>query len=163
MALSKIKKYILYTIAAALIVGLVYDIFIDTNLILKNAHAKWANITIFDVKADLQPTKIDTITTTNEQEIEQVVKALQKPLLYKRLPRIGTVPANPNDRLELTVTLVLDNDKVLGYYITSQGDIEIRRDNRSSFYADVFGGGSIEWFKQLKTLYDQKRKDAKWS
>lgn len=163
MIRSNKQKIFLYVIAAGIIIYFIYDIFFDANRILENEHVKLVTIIVTDVKAGFEKCDTEQITTTDENEIKEVINILQKPLLYKKLPHIGGVPIYTNDFIELKVGLLLYNDKTIEYYINSQGDMNIRKGFRThSTNVSILGGNKTTWFEQLKGVFDSKRQSAKW-
>lgn len=117
-----------------------------------------------DVKAGWSPVKTSILFTKNTDEINDVLDILQKPVFYKILPHLGPVPIYENDRYEIVIALLSENNELLRYYFDSQGHVKIERFDKKFFSKDVnvFSSSNITWFEKMMELYKNNKKNKKW-
>jgi hypothetical protein len=139
--------------------------FWGVNGLTKNKKVVSVSMVMNDVKAGLEPIQTETLSTTDENEIKEILNTLQKPIFYKALPDLGGVPANSSDFLELEVILQSDNNRSLVYYANSHGYTKIEMFENGILFSkkvNVFLSNNANWFKQLSELYKDKKQNRKW-
>lgn len=151
-------------IVFALIAFGVCSMFWGVNGLTKNIKVVRVVMAITDCKAGLEPIQIEMLSTTDDNEIKQILDTLQKPIFYKTLPHLSGVPTYDNDFLELKIILQSDNNKSLEYFVDSHGYMKIDMLNGmfSSKNVNVFLSSNVSWFKQLRELYMDKKQNGKW-
>lgn len=153
------KKIRLFILVIIVCTCFLYSRYISINRFCKNENIIEVGLVLSDVKAGLSPVETTKIETVDQQEIQEIVNILNKSKLLKTLPSLGNVKCNTNDRFELRIFLITETKRILEYLITSEGHIQIKRNNDKSFSnAIILNGSAIECFNDLKRLFDQKSK-----
>jgi hypothetical protein len=160
----KLNKQMLLTIVFVLIIFATVSMFWGVNGLTRNMKVTKVSMTNMDIKSGL-PIQTKMLSTTDSNEIKQVLNILEKSIFYKTLPDWGSVPANGNDRLRLIVTFQSDNNRIVEYTVDSLGNMKIDTFNGrwSSKNVSILGQSDTKWFKQLKNLYDGKEQNQKWT
>jgi hypothetical protein len=122
----------------------------------KNEDVTKVVLSLSDVKAGLDDTKTKTVTMTDQQEIQDIIDALHQRTIVRTYPDFWPVNPNPNDRLELRITLTSTEKVLLEYLITSKGHVEIRKGSDDFSNVFVLNGSATKWFEDLKKLFNAK-------
>jgi hypothetical protein len=159
-----VNRHTSFIIVFALIVFTVCSLFWGVNGLTKNIKVVKVVMAINDCKAGLEPVQTEMLSTTDENEIKEILGTLQKPVFYRKLPDLGSVPANDSDFYELKIILQSDNNKSLEYFTDSHGrmKIEMLDGTFSSKNVNIFLSSNVRWFKQLRKLYIDKERNIKW-
>ena len=161
---NKINLFLLILIVTILISFLGYSTFVDINRLLKNINVTRATITINNVKAGFYEIQSKTITTSDSEEIQEILAILKRPLFYKSMPHIGNVPANSSDRIELNVGFLKDNNESIEYTITSTGDMIVKRQNgKYNSNIKIYRQNTKTLFHELKAFFDSKERNKNWT
>jgi hypothetical protein len=161
---NKKRRIFFIIIIAGLIIYVGYNMF-NINSLFYNVNVVKASLTSHNVKAGLYNVESKTIETTDKKEIEEIITTIKKKRLYRILPDLDSVPANPYNRIELNINFLLDTNESLEYYITSEGNMKVISNNNikcKTSNVNIFAGNAKAWFEQLKALYDSKEQNGKW-
>jgi hypothetical protein len=153
------KQMLLITVFALIILGTV-SMFWGVNGLTRNMKVTKVSMTNMDIKSGL-PIQTKILSTTDSNEIKEILNILEKSIFYKTLPDWGSVPANGNDRLRLIVTLQSDNNRIVEYSVDSLGNmkIDIFNGRWSSKNVSILGQRDTKWFEKLKNLYVDKERN----
>jgi hypothetical protein len=156
----KLNKQMLLIIGLVLSIYGTVSMFWGVNGLTRNMKVTKVSMTNIDIKSGLRyQTKM--LSTTDSNEIKEILNILEKSIFYKTLPDWGSVPANGYDRLKLIITLQSDNNRILEYSVDSLGNMKIDAFNGrwSSKNVSIFGQRDTKWFEQLKNLYVDKEQN----
>jgi hypothetical protein len=150
----------LLIIVFALIIFGTVSMFWGVNGLTRNMKVTKVSMTNMDIKSGL-PIQTKILSTTDSNEIKDILNILEKSIFYKTLPDWSSVPANGNDRLRLIVTLQSDNNRIVEYSVDSLGNMKIDTFNGrwSSKNVSILGQRDTKWFEQLKNLYVDKEQN----
>jgi hypothetical protein len=157
---NKFNKNMQLVLALVLIILGTVSMFWGVNGFTRNMKVTKVSMTSMDIKSGL-PIQTKMFSTTDSDEIKEILNILEKSIFYKTLPDWRSIPANGNDRLRLIITLQSDNNRVLEYSVDSLGDMKIDTFNGrwSSKTVSILGQRDTKWFEQLKNLYVDKEQN----
>ncbi|MFB9324594.1 hypothetical protein ACFFSY_01405 [Paenibacillus aurantiacus] len=114
-------------------------------------------MTLEEVKAGLEPTARRSVTLTDQPHIHAIIDTLRHRTVIRTMNRPSWIPvgSNPNDRLELTISLVSEKNEVLEYRVTSEGHVEVRKGSDTFANAFVIRGSAASWFEALSERFDE--------
>lgn len=143
-----------------LILGVSYVIY--RGYVYVNSYYKHEKITGAIIEfVDIVPGQGSTwqsIRTTDEQEIQEVIDFLDDRTVIKLFPNIGTGRPITKNRQELRVELISDRGLTLEYSINSLGEVEIDKGFGGSFANTVvFGGSRKKWFEHINEVFEDKK------
>ncbi len=149
-----------------LIIGLGYVLYIGYDSVksyYKHEHITGVDIVLIHYKPGQEST-MQSITTTDEHEIAEVISLLNDRTVIKLFPDIGNVKTNGIDRFELVIELISSTNLTLEYRINSLGQVEINKGfvNKDS-NTMVFRGSRTKWFNEINALFEEKKQDLLWS
>lgn len=160
------KKNII-TLLTVLLLGLLalvlYNGFSYTTAYYKQEHITGVVVELSDNKVGKGST-VQSIKTTDEQEIADVIRLLKDRKVIKLFPDIGPAKSYTSDYSDLRIELISDTHLTLEYRITSSGNVEIKKGfaNKAA-NTIIFGGSGTKWFNELKELFDEKKQNSLWS
>lgn len=160
----KKNKIILLTVLVVGLLGyILYSGYVYVNSYYKHEHITGVKIVLIHYIPG-QDSTMQSITTTDKNEIAKMISLLNDRTVIKLFPDIGSVKPNENDRLELRIELISSTNLTLEYNIVSSGEVEINKGFVNKFSnAMVFRGSSTKWFNEINALFEEKKQDLLWS
>ncbi|OAB38616.1 hypothetical protein PMSD_06265 [Paenibacillus macquariensis subsp. defensor] len=160
-----LKKNIIIMLTI-LIIGFGYVLYSGydyVNSYYQHEHITGVDIVLIHYKPG-QDSTMQSIKTTDKNEIAEVVSLLNDRTVIKLFPDIGSIKANENDRFELRIELISSTNLTLEYSIVSSGEVEINKGFVNKFSNTmVFRGSSTKWFNEINALFEEKKQDLLWS
>ncbi|GIO38224.1 hypothetical protein J41TS12_30850 [Paenibacillus antibioticophila] len=106
---------------------------------------------------------LQTLRTTDEQEIAEVIQLLKDRKIIKLLPDTGPVKNYTDEYQDIRIEFLSDTNLTLEYSIDSLGRVEVKKGtNQRRSNALVLGGSSKDWFVELKALFEEKKQSSLW-
>lgn len=154
-------------ILAVLIIGWVgyglYSGYIYVHSYYKNEQITGVNMLLIHYIPG-QHSTLESIKTTDKNEISEVISLLNDRTVIKLFPDIGSVEVNSHDRLELRIELISSTNLTLEYNISSLGQVEINKGFVNKFSnVMVLRGSKTTWFNEINALYEEKKLGTLWS
>ncbi|KAA9008587.1 hypothetical protein F4V43_00170 [Paenibacillus spiritus] len=134
------KRYLLFLVLACL----AYEVFQGyryTRSYYTQEHIKWAMVILRDNKPGIGSSS-QSITTTDEEELADIVKLLKKRTPIRLWPDLGPVKSYTQEFQELHIELLSDNEVTLDYYLDSFGGIQVVQGFDDDAWHGIPWGGS---------------------
>lgn len=139
-----------------------YSGFMYVNSYYKHEHIKAADVELIHYQPGIGST-IQSIRTTDEHEIAEVIGLLNDRTVIKLFPNTGPVKANANDMFEIQIEFISDRNLTLEYRIFSTGRVQVNKGfNNKDSNTLVFGGSKTKWFNEINALYEEKKQNPLW-
>ncbi|WP_375533190.1 hypothetical protein [Paenibacillus terreus] len=140
-----------------------YSGYMYTNTYYKHEHIKGVVVELSDNRPGIGSTT-QSIISTDEQEIAEVIRLLHERTVIKLFPDIGPVKVYTKDYFDVRIEFISDTDLTLEYRIDSLGHVEVKKGfgNKAS-NTMILGGSSKQWFNEAKDLFEDKKQNSLWS
>ncbi|MFX3636139.1 MAG: hypothetical protein ACE3L7_20610 [Candidatus Pristimantibacillus sp.] len=161
MQYKRWRRSVIIIIILAVLLFISYRMYNYVNDFYRNDDVTRVVLYYSEVKAGLFDTTTKTAVITEQEEINELIRILNKRTVLKALPIIGPVKTNENDRTELRIMLKSSSKGTLEYMITSEGDAWIRKSNDDLANTIILKGSVISWFTDLRASFELREDSVK--
>lgn len=146
------KKNIIIFILLIIFASLLFYIFRSytyVNVYYEKEEIKSVTIILSDIKAGLERSQEKSVLITDENKINELIEILEDKRIIRLFPKMGGAESISKDRFEMRILVASDKHRNLEYYLTSTGQLSVKKGNDKFAKSVIINGEVTKLFTKL--------------